>query len=173
MDKITIAIDPGASGGLAWGFPRTLVKTCSMPDTMPEIADKIRAIKAEAKMFEGAELECIIEQVGTYMPGNSGPAAATFARHCGHLEAVVYCLGIPTRQVLPKSWQKTMPLTKFPPIDKSLPQGAAQKLRGMRKAVHKNEIKDYVARRFPHLRVTLKTADALGIYLWAVEELNE
>ena len=42
------------------------------------------------------------------MPGNSGPAAATFARHCGHLEAILYVLGIPTEQVAPGVWQRSL-----------------------------------------------------------------
>jgi len=37
------------------------------------------------------------------------------------------------------------------------------------KRARKNAIKDAVARRFPHLRVTLSTADALGVLWWAMQ----
>jgi hypothetical protein len=49
-----------------------------------------------------------MEKVGGYQPGNSGPAAATFARHCGHLEAALYLLGVPVITVLPAKWMRVI-----------------------------------------------------------------
>jgi len=40
------------------------------------------------------------------------------------------------------------------------------------KTARKNAIKENVARRFPHLTVTLKTADALGMLAWAMNRSN-
>jgi hypothetical protein len=40
------------------------------------------------------------------------------------------------------------------------------------KTARKNAIKEQVARRFPHLDVTLKTADALGMLVWAMQRSN-
>jgi hypothetical protein len=168
--KPIIAIDPGASGGIAWETTKNAAgsECCSMPEGMTAIVDKLREI-----LFNNpVQFTAVIEQVGGYMPGNSGPAAATFARHCGQLECALYCLGIETVEVLPRKWQASMPLTKFETLPKTMPDSERKAELSKRKAIHKNEIKEYVARRFPHCKVTLKTADALGIYLWAKEELN-
>jgi hypothetical protein len=117
-----------------------------MPDGMAETIDSLRELRCTI-----SHMTAYMEQVGTYMPGNSGPSAAKFARHCGHLEAALYALGIPTVFVLPVKWQKA--IGGFPAD----------------KAERKRAIKEAMARRYPHLTVTLKTADALGILTYAIQ----
>ena len=145
--KPLIAIDPGASGGIAWienGDPR-----CEkMPEGMTAQADLIQSI-VMAEVNRG--MTAIIERVGTYMPGNSGPAAATFARHCGHLEAILYMCGVSTEQVLPNKWMKSI-MGEVPKDKKD----------------RKNKIKELMARKYLHLKVTLSTSDALGILTWGL-----
>jgi hypothetical protein len=119
----------------------------NMPGGMTEQIDLIRAFAAE-----NPGTVAILERVGTYMPGNSGPAAATFARHCGHLEAALYAFGVPTEQVAPGVWQRG--LGGFSSDKKK----------------RKNEIKELMARTYPHINVTLKTADALGILTWTLKQ---
>lgn len=144
-DKIRlIAIDPGAGGGFAWMDSGGTVSAAPMPDGMTARCDFIRSLAAQSP---GAR--CVIEKVGTYMPGNSGPAAAKFARHCGALDAACYMAGLSVEAVAPGVWMRGL--------------GALPK----DKSERKREIKELMARRFPHLRVTLKTADALGILTWA------
>jgi hypothetical protein len=144
--KTIIAIDPGASGGIAWRDKDGLVDALPMPDGMTAQVDQLRALWAAL-----LPSIAIVERVGTYMPGNSGPAAATFARHCGHIEAALYCYGISTRQVAPCKWQRAL--------------GAWPK----DKQERKRAIRDTMASRYPHLSVTLKTADALGLLTWAID----
>lgn len=91
----------------------------------------------------------IIEKTGTYRPGNSGPAACKFARHCGHLESALYAMGVPVLQIPPSKWMKALG---------TLPGD---------KAARKRAIKEEVARRYPDVSVTLATADALGMMVWA------
>ena len=138
-----IAIDPGQSGGLAWRNCDNIACSKAMPDGMSEQIDFLRTL-----MLSGHR-DAIIENVGSYMPGNSGVAAATFARHVGHLEAACYCLGISVVKVSPAVWMKGI--------------GTFSK----DKKERKKQIKELMARRYPHLTVTLKTADALGILTWA------
>ena len=147
-----IAIDPGKSGGIAWVDERGMVDSMKMPDGMTSIADELIDLAA---MLSGGKMPplCWIEKVGTYMPGNSGPAAATFARHCGHLEAITYCIDLPTQQVTPNGWMKGM----------GLPTGKANK------KARKDKVKEMMQRRYPHLKVTLYVADALGILSWALD----
>jgi hypothetical protein len=133
-----ISIDPGASGGIAWTDDGT-VFTCAMPEGMTAQVDALRSLAALG------QTQAILENVGFFRPGNSGPAACTFSRHVGHLEAACYCLGISVVKVAPQTWMKTI--------------GTFPKDKKERKAA----IKEVMARLYPHLKVTLKTADALGL----------
>lgn len=146
MNRI-IAIDPGASGGIAWVDVDGIVRADPMPEGMSEQIDAIRGL---AVMLMPAS--AVMERVGGYMPGNSGPAACKFARHCGHIEAALYTVGVPSTQVAPQTWQKSL--------------GAMPK----DKPERKRAIRELMARRYPHLKVTLKTADALGILTWAMNQ---
>jgi hypothetical protein len=137
-----IAIDPGASGGLAY-VDDGIVQAVAMPEGMTEQIDLIRRLASEGHH------ECIMENVGFHMPGNSATATAKFARHCGHLEAACYAYGISVQYAAPQKWQREI--------------GTFSKDKRERKA----QIKEAMARLYPHLTVTLKTADALGIFTWA------
>jgi hypothetical protein len=139
-----LTIDPGASGGLAIQPPYGMVEAQAMPEGMTAQIDAIRAIAAN---FPG--LVAYIENVGFHRPGNSAVATAKFARHVGHLEAALYSACVPTQTVAPATWMKA--LGKRPANKKD----------------RKNAIKERVARMFPHLKVTLGTADALGMMVYA------
>ena len=140
-----LTIDPGpSSGGIAYMASDGRVHAIPMPATMTEQIDAIREIVAEVPT-----ITAIIENVGFHRPGNSAVATAKFARHVGHIEAALYTLGIPTTTVTPSKWMAALG---------SLPA---------EKRDRKNAIKEKVARQFPHLKVTLGTADALGILVWA------
>ncbi len=137
-----IAIDPGASGGFAWLQDGT-VHACRMPEGMTAQVDHLRQLAATGYTT------AVIEKVGFHRPGNSAVATATFARHVGHLEAAAYSLGISVQQVAPAQWMKALG---------SLPRD---------KRARKHAIREEVARRFPHLSVTLNTSDALAILAYA------
>lgn len=140
-----LTIDPGASGGYAWRDMEGIVWAKALPDGMTAQIDALRDLTTALP-----GVTAVVEKVGGYMPGNSGPAACTFARHCGHLEAALYTMWVPVRQVAPQTWMKTL--------------GALPR----EKADRKRAIKELMARRHPHLTVTLATADALGILEWAL-----
>jgi hypothetical protein len=146
MKRTTITIDPGASGAVAWEYDGDHVAVANMPMGMSEQADFLREL---AVMNQGRETRIYIERVGSYMPGNSATAAVKFARHCGHLEAVCYMLGMPVEYVAPQTWMKAV--------------GALPK----DKAERKRAIKEAMARRYPNLKVTLTNADALAMMEWA------
>lgn len=141
--KYMLAIDPGASGGLAWVDSDGVVQTEAMPDGMTAMVDRLRELVTEMP-----GLGAVIEKVGLWMPGDHPNAATKFARHCGQIEAALYALGIPFEDVAPGVWMKTL--------------GALPK----EKADRKRMIRELMARRYPHLRVTLDTADALGLLTW-------
>lgn len=140
---ITIAIDPGANGGIARKDGDS-VSCWPMPETLGDLADFLSGLK----LFD--QVQAVVEQTGGYMPGNSGPASVKFARHCGQIEGLLQGFGIPYRQVAPKTWQNGMGL----PADK---------------AERKRAIKAAMQARYPWLTVTLATADALAILTWALD----
>lgn len=141
-----LTIDPGASsGGIAYMASDGRVHAIPMPATMTEQIDAIRHIAAT-----NPGIMAVLEKVGFHRPGNSAVSTAKFARHCGHLEAALYSVGVPFEEIAPTVWMKTLGAL---PADKT---------------ARKNAIKEQVARRFPHLDVTLKTADALGMLVWAI-----
>lgn len=139
---MALYIDPGINGGLAWIDDDGFARCKKMPEGMTEQADFIRSLLVACKIDRA-----VMEKTGTYQPGNSGPGAVTFARHCGNLEMCLYMLGIPTEQIAPSGWQKRL--------------GVFSK----EKATRKKEIKDLAQRAFPYLKVTLAVSDALGMML--------
>jgi hypothetical protein len=135
-----LAIDPGASGGIAWRDADGIVHADPMLDGMTAQVDFLRSLAAELP-----GLTAVMEKVGTYVPGNHVGSACTFARHCGHLEAALYALGIPFTEVAPAVWMRKLG---------TLPK---------EKPARKRAIRELMARRFPSLGVTLTTADALAL----------
>ena len=147
--RCVIAIDPGASGGLAWVDGDGVVGAECMPDGMTAVVDRLRAMSCEL-----TGCAAVVEKVGHWVPGDHPNAATKFARHCGNVEAALYGLGIPFRDVAPGVWMRS--LGKLP----------------SEKAARKRAIRELMARRYPHLAVTLKTADALGILTWEMERAS-
>jgi hypothetical protein len=138
--KPLIAIDPGASGGIAWRDTDGTVHAAPMPDGMTAQVDFLWSLFAQLP-----GVEAIMEKVGTYVPGNHVGSACTFARHCGHLDAALYAVGIPFTEVAPQVWMKRL--------------GALPRDKKARKVI----IRENMQRAYPHLAVTLFTADALGL----------
>jgi hypothetical protein len=138
--KPHLAIDPGASGGVAWRDGEGRVDAAPMPEGMTAQVDFLRALAARLP-----GVEAVLEKVGWWMPGDHPNSACRFARHCGNLEAALYALGIPAVAVAPATWMKAL--------------GALPKDKRARKAA----IRELMARRYPNLSVTLRTADALGL----------
>jgi hypothetical protein len=152
-----LAIDPGAGGGFVYNDSYGIVAAVKMPATYPEVYDALKHIRD----LNPSNAVCFIEDVGTYMPGNSGPAAVTFATHIGDLRMALYALGISRELVRPQKWQKALGLSEQP-AKKGLDKNALARLKQERK----NEIKEKMQARFPHLKVTLALSDALGIFCY-------
>lgn len=147
--KSILCIDPGASGGFALVGQFGIIDAFPMPEGMTSQIEVIRTIAVNH-----IGIHAVVEKVGFHRPGNSAVSTAKFARHCGHIEAALYSAGIPFEEVSPTVWMKALGAL---PADKT---------------ARKNAIKEIAARRFPHLTVTLKTADALGMMIWALSRSN-
>jgi crossover junction endodeoxyribonuclease RuvC len=151
--KTIVAIDPGMSGGIAvhW-FGKT--DCWPMPETQGDLIERLREIKSVAGL-EGDELVCVLEHVGGFA-GKAQPGSAMFrfGEHFGFLKGVIQALEIRLVLVRPQVWQKGFGL------------GTASACRT--KSEWKNKLKAEAQRLFPHLPVTLKTADAVLILDYAM-----
>lgn len=150
--KTLVAIDPGASGGIAVGrFGRA--ECYPMPATAGDLLAMLREFQQTANL-EGQEMVCVLEEVSGFA-GKAQPGSAMFrfGEHFGFTKGVAQALGIKLVLVRPQVWQKGFGL------------GTAASCAS--KTEWKNRLKGEAQRRFPQLKVTLSTADALLILEWA------
>ena len=151
--KTILAIDPGVSGGVAISaFGK--VECYALPETEGDRVDFIKSAKAATSM-EGGEVVCVLEKVGGYAgKGQPGSAMFVFGENFGFLKGVIQALEIRLELVRPQEWQKGLGL------------GTASACGS--KPEWKNKLKAEAQRRFPHLRVTRETADAVLILDYAM-----
>jgi len=148
MSRITIGIDPGANGAIAWIDERG--KSCveKMPDTLQDLWDLIQSIGFEVPDFKPYEVKAYIEQVSS-SPQMGVVSAFSFGRGYGNLEMALTANAIPFERVRPQVWQKAMGcMTKG---DKNISKQKAQEL-------------------FPDKKVIHATADALLIALYGTKQ---
>lgn len=146
-----IAIDPGASGGLAWrmgsesgAFP--------LPKTPKQLVDRLKVLRHECKV---AFIEDIPKFTGAKLPGST---IAVLFHSFGFIEGVLMTLGFEVIRLKPQAWQKALSL------------GTREKTQT--KAEWKRKLKSEAERRFPHVDVTLATSDALLILLAGLQAVN-
>jgi hypothetical protein len=137
-----LAIDPGASGGIAWQTQEA-VCTQRMPSTEGDILSFMRR-------FNPNEYVVFMEEVGGYV-GKAQPGSAmfTFGRNTGFLIGVIMALGFRLEMVRPQRWQKDL--------------GIGNSRACASKTEWKNKLKALAQRKFPGVDVTLATSDALLI----------
>lgn len=154
-----IGIDPGSNnGGIAYEFNGKIFAK-KMPETKENIYSELSAISLMADGYE--YVVCYLEKVGGYMPGNSGPAAVKFARHCGNLEMILFALKIKYVEVSPQKWMSYF-IGKL-----NYPEGLTPY---KKKTLRKNIIKNRAQKLYPHLKVTLALSDALGILNYGIND---
>lgn len=153
--RIILAIDPGKSGGMAWGEAEGGdVVAHTMPDTGGGVLDTLRDIIAAADGLP-ERVTAYVEQVGGYVRTEGGqPGSAMFKFGCGYgfTLGALAGLGVSVELVTPQRWQKGM---------------STGTRGGAPKADWKRKLKAQAERLYPSLRVTLSTADALLILAWA------
>lgn len=149
-----IAIDPGASGAIAWRNSKDLSKhVINMPDTPKGILEQLREIEDDNLL---CDIVCYLEDVGHGLPNQSSSATAKFARHNGHLEMALLAEGIKIVKVTPQKWEKVFSLGKSSEYEK---------------AEWKRRLKNKAEELYPDKKITLKNADALLMLEYGI--LNE
>ena len=141
-----IAIDPGASGGIAYGNTSSPKDPAlvNMPETVHDLVEVLRdaAVEGDAHAF--------VELVGGYI-GKAQPASSAFVfgENYGKIQGALAALGIPFTLVRPQKWQASLSLGNS---------------KGMTKPQWKNKLKAKAQQLYPQSKVTLQTADALLIW---------
>ena len=156
-----IGIDPGSNGGIAYEFNGEIFAK-KMPETKENIYSELASISLMADGFE--HTVCYLEKVGGYMPGNSGPAAVKFSRHCGNIEMALFALKIKCIEVPPQKWMNYF-VGKL-----NYPVGLTPH---KKKTLRKNIIKKRAQTIYPPLKVTLALSDALGILNYGINDTRE
>jgi hypothetical protein len=146
-NQITIGVDPGANGAIAWIDERG--KSCveKMPDTLQDLWELVVSISLNAGTG-GLGVRAYLEAVSS-SPQMGVVSAFSFGRGYGNLEMALTAAGIPFERVRPQVWQKAMGcMTKG---DKNISKQKAQEL-------------------FPDKKVIHATADALLIALYGTKQ---
>lgn len=134
-----VAIDPGASGGIAWSkFGNA--NACAMPDTLGDLVKALRALHQEGYHT------VILEKVVGFIPAAGAGAMFSFGQNFGQIQGVLAALSFRVIEVRPQEWQKAFSLGKKGKLSTG---------------EWKNKLKAEAQRRWPGMDVTLKTADAL------------
>lgn len=166
---VLLAIDPGASGGIAW-MDDHICNAVTMPATHKDIIDVIIAATRLRKTREGgtAFLEDLVKHMG---PGIPASTMAVYASNWGIIKGALLALGWRTQVVRPQEWQKGLGLgitgrQKANCEGMTPSQAKAEKIRigainANLKRMWKNKLKGHAQDLFPNIAVTLDTADAL------------
>ena len=153
-----IAIDPGVNGGIAWDTAK-LASCMGMPASDTETAEEIQQLAEMDDVLRRIRpgIKCVIEDVPKFV-GKALPGSTIFplAFNCGLVRGIAVSLRMPVILVRPQDWQKHFRL------------GTKKDTSGTTE--WKNRLKAEAQRRYPHLKVSLKTADALLLLAYAQEK---
>lgn len=183
--KSIIAIDPGASGAIAWHNPHIQKSGCSpMPVSRQEHIDLFNLVMG----FMSVRPVVYVEKVNPFNEGNA-TAMFNFGVTVERPVAILETMGCQIVEVVPRVWQKALGLGNSDrPKKMAAPRGltAAQKkqwkidnaeaLSVYKKACYesgrdwKNKLKEHAQVLFPQFKVTLANADALLILHYAQQQ---
>lgn len=141
-----IAVDPGASGGLALyatGKVSAEVLNC----------DTICTYVSVLRETYDANIVAYMEQVQGYIGGDGAPGSSmfNFGNGYGYLRGLFDMASIPLRLVPPQKWMRAV----------------APGVIGMEYGERKRALKALAQSWYPEIEVTLKLADALGLLRYA------
>lgn len=144
-----VAIDPGKSGGIAWQIDGGLPAAIKMPETEADICEEICAITSSTPLaYRPTQCLAIIEEVSSGVIPGRAVAMSKLNANAAFIRGVLCALNVRMILVRPRKWQGHFSL------------GGTRAGFGS-DTEWKNKLKAEAQRRFPGLKVTLSTADAL------------
>jgi hypothetical protein len=156
MNTCIIAIDPGASGGLAVKDGSGKVYTESMPDTEGDIIVRLEGIRAEAYVEDWRPIAIVEDQTGYAGIQVSAPAMFKYGRNFGFILGTLQATGWIVELVKPQMWIKALSL--------------GNRRNHASRTAWKNHLKTRAQQYYPNLKVTLATADALLILAYYLKK---
>ncbi len=148
---IIIGIDPGQAGGFAMrGFGNHSMKAWPMPKTEADTNEMIESLATcwdKLKLGTDLEIQAYLEKVHS-MPGQGVSSTFKFGKGYGFLRGVLTANRVPFEDVTPRTWQSALGMKKSKTESKT---------------EWKNRLKAKAQQLFPHLKITLATADAILI----------
>lgn len=167
MQTHLIAVDPGASGGIAWTDGAGVFIT-NIPETRGDCISLLRGIVAATPV----QWTAYHEKITGFIPDGGATMMFEFGRNVERIGCILETLGVRILEVAPREWQARLALGKVDrqraTADMTLEQKAAVKRHNAHaKQDWKNKLKADAQRRFPGLKVTLKNCDALLILDYA------
>jgi len=153
MSGIILAIDPGVSGGYVVSEGNGTLRLENWTGEA-DFLDELSALRTVA-VYENLPLEVWLEEVPPYV-GRNIPSSAAFklGKSYGFLTGAVRASSFPLHLVRPAVWQKGL-----------------SGVRGVTGSAKKRILRDHAVRLYPDFtskRITLKTADAVLIYHYAI-----
>jgi hypothetical protein len=143
-----LAIDPGASGGLAYGKYKNpcFVNMPAALDTAEGLIELLDLLVDVKTSFP--DVRAVLELVGGFV-GEAQPASSAFKFGASYASAksMLIAARIPYTLVAPSSWQRHLCLPKRGRTSKG-------------KTQHKKDLQEAAQALFPGRKITLKTADA-------------
>ena len=137
-NRIYIGIDPGKNGGIGIIYnDLAYCKRC--PATVSEMAEEIKTC---IELAPDIQKQAIIEAVHSF-PHQGVRSVFTFGEGYGKWLGILAAHKIPYIQISPQKWMKY-----YAPLPKD-------------KKDRKNQLKHMAQQRFPEIKITLATADAI------------
>lgn len=173
---VFIGIDPGATGGIA-----VLCGSSAAAYTMPKTPGAIWSLLSGFITPSPGNVIAMIEQVGGYIKGKERPGAYMFEFGENYGWLVMACTGLGLtlhkgasdfgrlHPIVPQSWQNNL---KIDSKRKKTKLHAEETDKEFKARLHWKAQEQFPKSRFPNLRVTLRTCDALLIALCARRERN-
>ena len=137
---VTIAIDPGAKGGVAFHNERDGIYEADNLYPLANLMNTITMLRSD-----DFKLQMVIEDIPPFT-GNIIPGSRAFKMGVsyGMLQGLALGERIPCFKITPRDWQKTLPGVK-----------------GLKGNERKKVLKDICVRLYPNLKPTLSTCDAI------------
>ena len=109
---LTIGIDPGISGAIAWIRYGKVLKVEDMP-TIPKSTGKGLQVDAHAlsKLLAGNGSCRVIVEAVSAMPGQGVTSMFSFGKSAGVIEGILAAYAIPYSFVRPQAWKKKFGLS--------------------------------------------------------------
>ena len=146
MKATIIGIDSGVNGGVCAMYPDGEAKASPL-GSISELCEFLIATR-EKSLNKACKLQVFLEEVTGYIGGKPQPASRSFVlgKSYGSILGLLVGLSIPFKTVRPQKWQ----------------QGLSG-IRGIEYTERKRRLKEIATERYPQLKPTLKTADAILI----------